>query len=204
MIMARWAWRASRTWSGAWTCCAWTGWTTGRRSGSTVTPLLGRGGRRRRRRSRPVTIDLEAPLDYQLSSSSPVDARRALRSPTATGRSAGSRRRDRAARDRRRRARDVPRVGRAELRRVAAPGVDLTVIGDVNDYVGKGLSGGEIIVVRERRPRRGARDVGNTTLYGATSGRAFFRGLAGERFAVRNSGARRGGRGRAATTAAST
>ena len=67
-----------------------------------------------------------------------------------------------------------------------APGVDLTVIGDVNDYAGKGLSGGVITVY-------GVHDgdvvCGNTTLYGATSGRAFFRGLAGERFAVRNSGA---------------
>ena len=67
-----------------------------------------------------------------------------------------------------------------------APGVDLTVIGDVNDYAGKGLSGGVITV-------HGVHDgdvvCGNTTLYGATSGRAFFRGLAGERFAVRNSGA---------------
>ena len=67
-----------------------------------------------------------------------------------------------------------------------APGVDLTVIGDVNDYAGKGLSGGVIAV-------HGVHDgdvvCGNTTLYGATSGRAFFRGLAGERFAVRNSGA---------------
>ncbi len=70
-----------------------------------------------------------------------------------------------------------------------APGVELTVYGDVNDYAGKGLSGGVIAV----RPEVDARDqdviAGNTTLYGATAGRAFFRGLAGERFAVRNSGA---------------
>ena len=64
--------------------------------------------------------------------------------------------------------------------------------GDANDYCGKGLSGGTIVV----RPPAGATFaaehnviVGNTVLYGATSGRAFFRGLAGERFAVRNSGA---------------
>jgi glutamate synthase (NADPH/NADH) large chain/glutamate synthase (ferredoxin) len=64
--------------------------------------------------------------------------------------------------------------------------------GDANDYCGKGLSGGTIVV----RPPAGAAFaaehnviVGNTVLYGATSGRAFFRGLAGERFAVRNSGA---------------
>ena len=71
-----------------------------------------------------------------------------------------------------------------------APGVELTVIGDVNDYAGKGLSGG-VIAVRPERRRGADEDViaGNTTLYGATRGRAFFRGLAGERFAVRNSGA---------------
>jgi glutamate synthase domain-containing protein 3 len=73
-----------------------------------------------------------------------------------------------------------------------APGVELTLWGDANDYAGKGLSGGTISV----RPPHGstfrAEDnviVGNTVLYGATAGRAFFRGLAGERFAVRNSGA---------------
>jgi glutamate synthase (NADPH/NADH) large chain/glutamate synthase (ferredoxin) len=75
-----------------------------------------------------------------------------------------------------------------------APGVRFELEGDTNDYTGKGLSGGVVSV----RPRRdvGAHFVaeqnvivGNTVLYGATSGRAFFRGLAGERFAVRNSGA---------------
>jgi glutamate synthase (NADPH) large chain len=73
-----------------------------------------------------------------------------------------------------------------------ASGVTLVLEGDANDYTGKGLSGGTLVV----RPPRGARFVpeenvivGNTVLYGATSGRAFFRGLAGERFAVRNSGA---------------
>ncbi len=76
-----------------------------------------------------------------------------------------------------------------------APGVTFTLRGDANDYAGKGLSGGVLAV----RPREGMNPdfvaeqnviVGNTVLYGATSGRAFFRGLAGERFAVRNSGAR--------------
>ncbi|HET7567422.1 MAG TPA: glutamate synthase large subunit [Gaiellaceae bacterium] len=74
-----------------------------------------------------------------------------------------------------------------------APGVELTLVGEANDYVGKGLSGGVLAI----RPPEGAGFVaeenviaGNTVLYGATSGRAFFRGLAGERFAVRNSGAR--------------
>jgi glutamate synthase (NADPH/NADH) large chain/glutamate synthase (ferredoxin) len=75
-----------------------------------------------------------------------------------------------------------------------APGVTFELEGDTNDYTGKGLSGGVLAV----RPRRGVGPhfraeenviVGNTVLYGATSGRAFFRGLAGERFAVRNSGA---------------
>jgi glutamate synthase domain-containing protein 3 len=66
------------------------------------------------------------------------------------------------------------------------------VRGDVNDYAGKGMSGGVLAVTPERSAIvRAEEDViaGNTTLYGATSGRAFFRGLAGERFAVRNSGA---------------
>ncbi|HEX8753030.1 MAG TPA: glutamate synthase large subunit [Solirubrobacterales bacterium] len=73
-----------------------------------------------------------------------------------------------------------------------APGVTLSLEGDANDYAGKGLSGGTIAI----RPPRVAgyaaeRNViaGNTVLYGATSGRAFFSGLVGERFAVRNSGA---------------
>jgi glutamate synthase domain-containing protein 3 len=73
-----------------------------------------------------------------------------------------------------------------------APGVELSLIGDANDYTAKGLSGGVLSV----RPPEDAAYVaeenviiGNTVLYGATAGRAFFRGLAGERFAVRNSGA---------------
>ncbi|HEX8714034.1 MAG TPA: glutamate synthase-related protein, partial [Solirubrobacteraceae bacterium] len=75
-----------------------------------------------------------------------------------------------------------------------APGVTFGLRGDANDYAGKGLSGGVVSV----RPREGMGEhfvaernviVGNTVLYGATRGRAFFRGLAGERFAVRNSGA---------------
>ncbi len=75
-----------------------------------------------------------------------------------------------------------------------APGVTFTLCGDAQDYAGKGLSGGVFAI----RPRDGMGEhfkaeenviVGNTVLYGATAGRAFFRGLAGERFAVRNSGA---------------
>jgi glutamate synthase domain-containing protein 3 len=73
-----------------------------------------------------------------------------------------------------------------------APGVELSLIGDANDYTGKGLSGG-VLAVRppDGVPFRAEENVivGNTVLYGATAGRAFFRGLAGERFAVRNSGA---------------
>ncbi len=73
-----------------------------------------------------------------------------------------------------------------------APGVELELEGEANDYVGKGLSGGVIAVRPPRAASYAAEDnavVGNTLLYGATSGKAFFRGLAGERFAVRNSGA---------------
>jgi glutamate synthase (NADPH/NADH) large chain len=73
-----------------------------------------------------------------------------------------------------------------------ARGVTLELKGDANDYVGKGLSGGRVIV---RQPEGSLRDpgsniiVGNTVLYGAIAGEAYFEGVAGERFAVRNSGA---------------
>ena len=73
-----------------------------------------------------------------------------------------------------------------------APGVELTLFGDANDYTGKGLSGGVLSVRPPEDATFKAEEnvvIGNTVLYGATSGRAFFRGLAGERFAVRNSGA---------------
>ena len=73
-----------------------------------------------------------------------------------------------------------------------ASGVTLTLEGDANDYVGKGLSGGHIIVYPPRNSTFAPEEnilVGNTVLYGATSGYAFFNGVAGERFAVRNSGA---------------
>jgi glutamate synthase domain-containing protein 3 len=73
-----------------------------------------------------------------------------------------------------------------------APGVTIHLDGDANDFAGKGMSGG-VLAVRppEASTFKAERNVvvGNTVLYGATSGRAFFRGLAGERFAVRNSGA---------------
>jgi glutamate synthase domain-containing protein 2/glutamate synthase domain-containing protein 3 len=73
-----------------------------------------------------------------------------------------------------------------------APGVTLSLRGETNDYAGKGMSGGTIVVRPPESALYRAEDnmiVGNTVLYGATAGRAFFRGLAGERFAVRNSGA---------------
>jgi glutamate synthase domain-containing protein 2/glutamate synthase domain-containing protein 1/glutamate synthase domain-containing protein 3 len=72
------------------------------------------------------------------------------------------------------------------------PGVTFTLAGETNDYAGKGLAGGVLTVHPPADAGFRAEDnviVGNTALYGATGGRAFFRGLAGERFAVRNSGA---------------
>jgi glutamate synthase domain-containing protein 2/glutamate synthase domain-containing protein 3 len=71
-------------------------------------------------------------------------------------------------------------------------GITLALEGDSNDYVGKGLSGGRLVVYPPRRATFAAEDniiVGNVALYGATSGEAYIRGIAGERFAVRNSGA---------------
>jgi glutamate synthase (NADPH/NADH) large chain/glutamate synthase (ferredoxin) len=73
-----------------------------------------------------------------------------------------------------------------------APGVSLSLVGDANDYIGKGLSGGTLVVrppADAIYPAENNVVIGNVALYGATSGRAYFRGLAGERFAVRNSGA---------------
>jgi glutamate synthase (NADPH) large chain len=74
----------------------------------------------------------------------------------------------------------------------AAQGVTLDLVGEANDYVGKGLSGGKLIV--RPNPASGivpeeSMIVGNTVLYGAITGECYFRGVAGERFAVRNSGA---------------
>jgi glutamate synthase (NADPH/NADH) large chain len=74
----------------------------------------------------------------------------------------------------------------------ASRGMTIELEGDANDYVGKGLSGG-VVAVRPPREAPFKPDdqviVGNVVLYGATNGRAFFNGRAGERFAVRNSGA---------------
>jgi glutamate synthase domain-containing protein 3 len=71
-------------------------------------------------------------------------------------------------------------------------GIRLTLEGDANDYLGKGLSGGKLVVYPPRESRFKAEEniiTGNVALYGATSGEAYIRGVAGERFAVRNSGA---------------
>jgi glutamate synthase (NADPH/NADH) large chain len=74
----------------------------------------------------------------------------------------------------------------------AVRGIKLEVLGDANDYVGKGLSGGRLVVFPPKAstflPEQNIL-IGNVVLYGATTGEAFFNGVAGERFAVRNSGA---------------
>ena len=72
------------------------------------------------------------------------------------------------------------------------PGVSFTLVGLANDYVGKGMAGGEIVIRRPPRLRGPSHEhvlLGNTVLYGATGGRLYAAGRAGERFAVRNSGA---------------
>src|SRR5439155_22951102 len=71
-------------------------------------------------------------------------------------------------------------------------GITLTLEGDANDYVGKGLSGGKIIIYPPAGSTFRAMDnviIGNVALYGATGGEAYVRGMVGERFCVRNSGA---------------
>ncbi|MCB1662870.1 MAG: glutamate synthase large subunit [Pseudomonadales bacterium] len=73
-----------------------------------------------------------------------------------------------------------------------AKGVTIEVEGDTNDYVGKGLSGGRLIVYPPKQSTFKAEEnilIGNVVMYGATSGEAYFRGIAAERFCVRNSGA---------------
>ena len=73
-----------------------------------------------------------------------------------------------------------------------ASGITIAIEGDANDYVGKGLSGGKVIIYPPKESSFKAEDnilVGNVVLYGATSGEAYFRGIAAERFCVRNSGA---------------
>ena len=71
-------------------------------------------------------------------------------------------------------------------------GLTLRLTGDANDYLGKGLSGGKIVVRSPKQAGYKAEEniiIGNVALYGATSGSAFIAGIAGERFCVRNSGA---------------
>jgi glutamate synthase (ferredoxin) len=71
-------------------------------------------------------------------------------------------------------------------------GLTLEIEGDSNDYFGKGLSGGKLIVYPPKNSRFRADEnivIGNVALYGATAGKAFISGVAGERFCVRNSGA---------------
>jgi glutamate synthase (NADPH/NADH) large chain len=73
-----------------------------------------------------------------------------------------------------------------------AGGLNLILEGDANDYVGKGMAGGKLVIYPPRGSRFESRDtaiIGNTCLYGATGGKLFASGMAGERFAVRNSGA---------------
>ena len=73
-----------------------------------------------------------------------------------------------------------------------APGITLSLRGEANDYVGKGLSGGRLVIASPMGATRPAEEnvvIGNVALYGATSGELFVNGVAGERFAVRNSGA---------------
>ncbi len=72
-----------------------------------------------------------------------------------------------------------------------APGIDLRLVGEANDYVGKGMAGGRMVIFPDPKARFVWHEnsiVGNTVLYGATGGEAYFAGKAGERFCVRNSG----------------
>ncbi len=73
-----------------------------------------------------------------------------------------------------------------------APGLNLYLEGDANDYVGKGMAGGKIVLLPSKQSKLDTRETpiaGNTCLYGATGGKFFAAGIGGERFAVRNSGA---------------
>jgi glutamate synthase domain-containing protein 2/glutamate synthase domain-containing protein 1/glutamate synthase domain-containing protein 3 len=160
-------------------------------SGLDLTPLLAPGGDGERC-SRPASFRPEAPLDELLIAALPT-VREEL-SITNRDRTVGGMLSGEIVR------RGIAADVRATFRGSAGQsfgawltsGVELTVLGDVNDYAGKGLSGGVIAVRPDPESRAGADEdviAGNTTLYGATSGKAFFRGWAGERFAVRNSGA---------------
>src|SRR5690606_18649280 len=73
-----------------------------------------------------------------------------------------------------------------------AGGLEINLTGDANDYVGKGMTGGKIVIKPPKGSRFKSREtpiIGNTCLYGATGGKLFAAGRAGERFGVRNSGA---------------
>ena len=73
-----------------------------------------------------------------------------------------------------------------------APGITFELEGDANDYIGKGISGGTLVVYKPNQAPYASHDAiiaGNAALYGGTAGKAFFAGIAAERFAVRNSGA---------------
>jgi glutamate synthase domain-containing protein 2/glutamate synthase domain-containing protein 1/glutamate synthase domain-containing protein 3 len=160
-------------------------------SGLDLTPLLAPGGDGERC-SRPASFRPRAPIDERLIAALP-HVREAL-PITNVDRTVGGMLSGEIAR-RGVRA-DVQVVFRGSAGQSFGAwltrGVELTVHGDVNDYAGKGLSGGVIAIRPDPDALAGADEdviAGNTTLYGATSGRAFFRGLAGERFAVRNSGA---------------
>ena len=143
-----------------------------------------------------IDVDLLQICRPALERAEPVASRTPDPQPEPRGRRSPVRR-DRAALRRRRPSRRhrrgrLPRVGGAELRRLAGAGVTLLLEGDANDYTAKGLSGGTVVVRPPPEATFAAEEnviVGNVVLYGATAGRAFFRGLAGERFAVRNSGA---------------
>jgi glutamate synthase (NADPH) large chain len=87
---------------------------------------------------------------------------------------------------------DMQGVGGQSFGAWLAHGITFSLEGTTNDYVGKGLSGGRLAVFPSRKAAYDVENsvvIGNVALYGATSGEAFFRGFAGERFAVRNSGA---------------
>ncbi|QGN06939.1 glutamate synthase large subunit [Halorhabdus sp. CBA1104] len=86
---------------------------------------------------------------------------------------------------------DLDGTGGQSFGAFLAPGVTIDMTGDVNDYAGKGLSGGKLIVETPAEAGYAASEnilAGNVALYGATDGEAYFNGQAGERFAVRNSG----------------
>ncbi|MDC4205714.1 MAG: hypothetical protein MPW13_15260 [Candidatus Manganitrophus sp.] len=151
-------------------------------------PWPGEGARPRTHRNRPTGAGIEA-----RRCSSPV------RFATSTARSA----RCSPARSRSVTARRVclpiqsTSSSPARPARASAPGcvngLTLTLEGESNDYLGKGLAGGRIVVYPPKAatyPPEETIIVGNTVLYGATGGECYFRGMAGERFAVRNSGAR--------------